>query len=291
MRIGAVFPQHEIGNDPATIAHWARSVEGLGYTHILAFDHVLGAGVEDRPDWRGYTSANGFHEVFVLFGFLAAVTESVEFVTGVLVLPQRQTALVAKQAAEIDILSGGRLRLGVGVGWNYVEYEALGEDFKTRGRRADEQIGVLRELWSTDTVTVGSRWHTITNAGINPRPAGGNIPVWVGGNSDAALHRAGALGDGWFPQSAPTAAAQAMVERVRSFAEAAGRDPSTLGFEPRLSVSDVAPALQLKFAAEWQAIGATHLCVNTMDLGCRSADEHLAALEQTYDRISSAAGA
>lgn len=287
MRIGAVFPQMEIGNDPAAIRHWAEAVEDMGYQHVLAFEHVLGAGVDTRPDWGArYSSDTGFHEVFVLFGYLAAVTTTLELVTGVLVLPQRQTALVAKQAAEVDVLSGGRMRLGVGVGWNDVEYEALGETFTNRGRRADEQVEVLRALWAESAVTYSGQWHRIDNAGINPRPARGDIPIWVGGNAEAALRRAGRLGDGWLPQRAPDDVARAMVERVRDHARDAGRDPGQVGFEPRLTVARSSRDGWSEFAAGWRDIGATHLCVNTIGAGFGSADEHLAALRDVLQELA-----
>jgi probable F420-dependent oxidoreductase len=191
MRLGAVFPQNEIGDDPSVIRTWAEEVERLGYQHILAYDHVIGAGVDTRPDWRGYTSESAFHEVFVLFGYLAAVTTTIELVTGVLILPQRQTALVAKQAAEVDVLSGGRLRLGVGVGWNPVEYDVLNESFRDRGVRSEEQIDLLRALWADPTIDYTGRWHRVDNAGIKPRPSRRRIPVWLGGNAEAVLRRAG----------------------------------------------------------------------------------------------------
>jgi len=206
-------------------------------------EDVLGAGVDTRPGWAGYTSEEAFHEIFVLFGFLAAVTSTVELVTGVLVLPQRQTALVAKQAAEIDVLSGGRLRLGVGVGWNRVEYEALGESFTDRGARIEEQVALLRRLWADPLITYSGRWHHVDNAGIRPRPVRGTIPIWFGGNAEAALRRTGQVGDGWFPQRAPDDVARDMLERVRAYARGAGRDPAQIGFEPRLSLAQVPEAV------------------------------------------------
>jgi probable F420-dependent oxidoreductase len=278
MRIGAVFPQTEIGDDPAVIRAWAHAVEALGYQHVLAFDHVLGAGTAHRPDWRRYTSADAFHEVFVLFGYLAAVTETVELVTGVLVLPQRQTALVAKQAAEVDVLSGGRMRLGVGVGWNEVEYEALGETFGTRGIRSEEQVEVLRALWANPTITYSGRWHKISDAGLNPPPVRRQIPVWFGGTAEVALRRVGRLGDGWLPQRAPDEETRGMLDRVRRYAREAGRDPQDIGFEPRLSLGQVHEDGWADFAADWRELGATHICVNTMGLGFTTADDHVAAL-------------
>jgi probable F420-dependent oxidoreductase len=280
VHIGAVFPQTEIGNDPAVIRDWAQAVEGLGYRHVLAYDHVLGAGVDTRPGWAGYTSDTSFHEIFVLFGFLAAVTSSVELVTGVLVLPQRQTALVAKQAAEVDVLSGGRLRLGVGVGWNHVEYGALGESFTDRGVRSVEQVEVLRKLWAEPTVTYSGTWHHLDNAGIKPRPVRGRIPIWFGGNAEAALRRTGQIGDGWLPQRAPDDVAHAMLDRVRGYGRDAGRDPAEIGFEARLGLGDVPKGQWADFAAGWQELGATHLCVSTMGLGLASGDEHVAALQE-----------
>ncbi len=286
MRIGAVFPQTEIGADPFAVRAWAEAVEQLGYQHVLAFDHVLGAGRDARPDWgRRYDSETLFHEVFVLFGYLAAVTSSLELVTGVLVLPQRQTTLVAKQAAEVDVLSGGRMRLGVGVGWNDVEYDALGESFHNRGARSEEQVDVLRALWANPTISYSGRWHHIDNAGIKPRPARGRIPVWFGGNAEAALRRIGRIGDGWLPQRAPDDVARGMVERVRAYAVDAGRAPDEIGFEPRLTLAGVPEDERADFVAAWRDLGATHLCVNTMGLGLDTVDGHIAALRDVLPII------
>src|SRR5215211_2683125 len=197
MRFGVVFPQTEIGADPAAVKEYAQTADELGYTHLLVYDHVLGADttIAERRDWRGpYTTEHLFHEPFVLFGYLAGLTQRLELVTGILILPQRQTALVAKQAAEVDVLSGGRLRLGVGVGWNAVEYEGLNENFLNRGARSEEQIAVMRALWSDTAITFKGRWHTIDDAGINPLPVQRPIPVWIGGMAESALRRAGQLG-------------------------------------------------------------------------------------------------
>jgi probable F420-dependent oxidoreductase len=284
MRLGAVFPQHEIGDDPAAIRDWAQAVEEIGYHHVLAFDHVLGAGVDTRPGWRGYTSETAFHEVFVLFGYLAGVTSILELVTGVLILPQRQTALVAKQAAEVDVLSGGRLRLGVGVGWNRVEYEALGKSFTNRGVRSEEQIDVLRALWAEPTVTYSGRWHRVDNAGIKPRPMH-RIPVWLGGNAEAALRRVGRIGDGWLPQRSPDEVAGGMLDRVRRYAAEAGRAPQEIGFEPRLTLAEVPEADRPDFVTGWRDLGATHLCVNTIGLELAGVDEHVAVLNATYQAL------
>ena len=203
MQIGVTFPQTEIGADPAVIRDYAQTAEGLGYSHLVAFDHVLGADPTHRQGWRGYTQRDMFHEPFVLFGYLAALTH-LELVPAVIILPQRQTALVAKQAAEVDILTGGKLRLGVGVGWNPVEYEALGLDFHTRGRVVEEQIEVMRLLWSQEIVSYKGRYHTITEAGLNPLPARRSIPIWLGGEADTLLRRVARLGDGCFRRAIPT---------------------------------------------------------------------------------------
>jgi probable F420-dependent oxidoreductase len=224
-----------------------------------------------------------------VFGYLAALTTSVELVTGVLVLPQRQTALVAKQAAEVDVLSDGRTRLGVGVGWNDVEYEALGESFHNRGVRCEEQVAVLRALWAKPTITFSGRWHHIDNAGIKPRPTRGNIPVWFGGNAEATLRRVGRLGDGWLPQRDPDDVARAMVERVREYARDAGRMPDEIGLEPRLTLAGVPEGERADFVAGWRDLGATHLCVNTMGLGLRTVDDHIAALRDVLPGVRSVA--
>jgi probable F420-dependent oxidoreductase len=286
MHIGAVLPQTEIGIDPGAIRAYAQAVEEMGYDHILAYDHVLGADLATRPDWRGpYNSATQFHEPFVLFGYLAAITQRVELVTGVIILPQRQTALVAKQAAEVDVLSGGRVRLGVGVGWNPVEYAALNEDFSNRGARSEEQIQVLRALWSAEAISFAGRWHHIDAAGINPLPLRRAIPIWLGGSAEATLKRAGKLGDGWFPQRPPDDEARAMVERLREYTRAAGRPESAVGIEARLSVNQVPQASWVDYATAWKALGATHLTINTMGMDYATVAEHLATLQQVKSAL------
>ena len=200
MRIGVVFPQTEIGSDPAVIKDYAQTAEGLGYTHILAYDHVIGANLASRPGWQPpYSHLDTFHEPFVLYGYLAGLTKTIDLTTGIIILPQRQTVLVAKQAATVDVFSGGRLRFGIGIGWNPVEYEALGQDFKNRGQRSEEQVELLRQLWTRELVTFHGRWHTVIDAGINPLPIQRPIPIWFGGTDDRALRRLARLGDGWFP--------------------------------------------------------------------------------------------
>jgi probable F420-dependent oxidoreductase len=289
MRIGAIFPQTEIGEDPGAVREYAEAVEELGYSHILAYDHVLGAGLASRPGWRGpYSSETLFHEPLTLFAFLAAITQRVELASGVIILPQRQTALVAKQAAEVDVLSGGRLRLGIGVGWNAVEYQALGEDFATRGARSEEQISVLRALWTQPTVTFNGRWHQIEDAGIKPLPVQRPIPIWIGGGAEATLQRAGRMGDGWFPQLPPDERAAAMIERLRQYAREAGRAESAVGIEARLSVAQVPEDQWASYAAAWKALGATHLGVNTMNAGLASPRDHIDMLKRVVEALAPA---
>jgi len=243
MDIGVVFPQVEIGQDPVAIRDYAQAVEATGYTHILAFDHVLGANPERPGGWKGpYTYRHPFHEPFVLFGFLAGVTRRLGLATGILILPQRQTALVAKQAAAVDVLSGGRLRLGVAVGWNAVEFEALGENFKTRGKRIEEQIEVMRALWDKELVTLHGQWHHVPDAGINPLPIQRPIPIWMGGESPVVVQRAARLADGWMPHFRPGPEAQATVDRLHESVKAARRDPSKFGIEGRMTLSQMPPA-------------------------------------------------
>ena len=282
MNIGVVFPQVEIGQDPAAIRDYAQAVEAMGYTHILAFDHVLGANPERPGGWKGpYTYRHPFHEPFVLFGFLAGVTRRVELVTGILILPQRQTALVAKQAAAVDVLSRGRLRLGVGVGWNPVEFEALGEDFTNRGKRIEEQIDLMRALWTKELVPFQGQWHRVPDAGINPLPVQRPIPVWMGGESEVVVRRAARLADGWMPHFRPGAAAQAIVDRLHGLIKEAGRDPGTFGIEGRMTLAQVPPEQRTKEIAEWRAMrGITHLCIYTVGLGLTTPDEHVRTLER-----------
>jgi probable F420-dependent oxidoreductase len=291
MRIGVVFPQTEITADPVAVRDYAQTAEGLGYTHLLAYDHVVGADTARRPDWRGpYTMHSLFHEPFVLFGYLAAVTRRVGLVTGVIILPQRQTALVAKQAAEVDLLSGGRLRLGVGVGWNDVEYQELNEDFHTRGARLDEQIAVLRALWSDTAVTVNGRFHHIENAGINPLPLPPHrtIPIWVGGHSDAAIRRAARLGDGWFPQSPPNERMRESVALLRRSIADAGRPRDAVGIEARLTIAQVPESGRVAHVQGWRNLGADYLGVNTMGAGLATPADHFQALQRVMRTLADA---
>ena len=287
MKLGVVFPQTEIGADPGGVRAFAQAVEELGYDHLLAYDHVLGADVSARPDWPGpYTSEHQFHEIFVLFGYLAAIVPSLELVTGVLVLPLRQTALVAKQAAEIDILTGGRFRLGIGMGWNYVEFEALGQDFTNRGRRAEEQIEVLRRLWTEPVVDFDGEWHRIPAAGISPLPVQRPIPIWIGGSAEAAIRRAARTADGFFPQRPLDGGWPATMEQFRTWAQEAGRDPDAIGIEQRIDVSEGTPDDWRAAADEWRALGATHLSVTTMRGGLDGPDGHIERIREAFDALA-----
>ncbi len=286
VRIGVTFPQAEFGNDPVALRDYAQTVEGLGYTHFLAYDHVLGADTSVRPGWSGpYTSETPFHEIFVLLSYVAAVTNSLELVTGVVILPQRQTVLVAKQAAEVDVLSGGRMRLGIGVGWNEVEFEGLGKEFDNRGVRSEEQIALMRALWTSPVITFDGQWEQVTAAGINPLPVQRPIPVWIGGYVEATLRRVGKMGDGWFPWREPDDQMRAAIERIQNYAQEAGRDPSTIGMEPQLNVGRGTPDAWRAFADGWRDLGATHLCLTTMGNGFTTPGQHLTALTRAANEL------
>jgi probable F420-dependent oxidoreductase len=281
MLIGVTFPQTEFGNDRIAIRDYAQAVEGMGYRSILAYDHVLGASTATRPDWSGpYTSETPFHEPFVLFGYMAAVTERVELVTGVIILPQRQTALVAKQAAAVDVLSGGRLRLGIGVGWNAVEYQGLNEEFGNRGKRSEEQIALLRALFAEPVVNFDGRWHTIDNAGINPLPVRRSIPIWIGGYAEETLRRIGQIGDGWIVFRAPDENLRVQVERIHAYALDAGRDPHVIGLEGQLSLARVPRERWERHTEAWRALGANYMTINTMGMGFTRPQQHLDALAE-----------
>ena len=281
MRYGVVFPQTEIGTDSSAIRDLAQAAEELGYHHILAYDHVLGANPASRPGWQPpYTYKDTFHEPFVLFGYLAGLTKGIELVTGIIILPQRQTVLVAKQAAALDVLSGGRLRLGIGIGWNPVEYEALGANVMNRGRRSEEQVDVMRKLWTQELVTFEGKWHKITDAGLNPLPIQRPIPIWFGGGHEKTLRRVARLGDGWFPQLAPDDKCRATIAKLRAYAREAGRDPQTVGIEGRLSIGQRSEAEWAKDVKAWQELGASHLTVNTMKAALASPSDHIRAIRR-----------
>src|SRR5579863_2651155 len=275
MRMGVVSPQTEIGADVGAVRAYAETVEALGFSHVLAYDHVLGADPAVHRGWSGpYDLDSTFHEPFVLFGYMAAFT-SLEFTTGIVILPQRQTALVAKQAAEVDVLSGGRLRLGVGLGWNAVEYEALGKTFSDRGRRVEEQVEVLRRLWTEPSVTFHGTYEHVTGAGLAPLPVQRPIPVWFGAQSPPAYRRVGRLGDGWLPQVPPGPKLDEARAIVDEAAREAGRDPAALGMEGRVSWGDKTLDKLAGQVGRWRAAGASHVSVNTMGAGLATVDDHL----------------
>ncbi|HLH20916.1 MAG TPA: LLM class F420-dependent oxidoreductase [Chloroflexota bacterium] len=286
MKLGVVFPQTEIGNDPSVIRDYAQAAESLGYHHLLVFDHVVGghpdrfAGQRPPP----YTHESAFHEPFVLFGYLTALTTQLRLVAGVLVLPQRQTVLVAKQAAEVQSLSEGRLRLGVGIGWNFVEYEALNESFRNRGARIEEQVAVLRRLWSQDLVEFQGKYHTLDRVSINPRPAR-PIPIWMGGTADAVLRRVARLADGWFPQAAPGPELTEMLARLREYVRAAGRRPEDVGVEGRLTIAQTPEADWAPTVQAWRDVGADYLSVNTMRAGLASPRAHIEAIRRFKEAV------
>jgi probable F420-dependent oxidoreductase len=280
MQIGAVIPHHEIGTDPGAIRTFAEGAEALGVTHLLIYDHVVGAR-RDRPGgFEGpYDSDTAFHEPFVLFGFLAACTRRVELVTAVMILPQRQAVLAAKQAAEVAILSQDRLRLGVGIGWNTVEYDALNEDFHTRGRRQAEQIELMRRLWTEDAFTFEGEFHRFELASILPRPAR-PIPILLGGSAPAALARCARLGDGWIPLGSPNEKSAERISELRRLRAEAGL--AWDGFEIRTQAQYAGgdPERWRSHAAKWEALGATHMAIATHNAGDTDVDGHLARIAE-----------
>ncbi|GAB4580611.1 MAG: LLM class flavin-dependent oxidoreductase [Anaerolineales bacterium] len=288
MKIGIVFPQTEFGStDPRALRDFAQAIEGLGFTHLLAYDHVLGANPDRPGGWTGpYKYTDPFIEPFLLFTYLAAATTRLEFVTGVIILPQRQTALVAKQAATLDVLSNGRLRLGVGLGWNEVEYTALNENFHNRGKRFEEQIEVLRLLWTQELVTYEGRWHHIPDAGLNPMPVQRPIPLWFGGHHDAVLRRVAKMGDGWLPGFRTAEAARPMLDTLARYIEEAGRPREAVGLEPRLPYGEGNPDQWVATLEGWRAAGATHLAFNTMGVGFDSPEKHLLAIQRFAKEVN-----
>jgi probable F420-dependent oxidoreductase len=277
-QLGAVFPQTELGGDPGEVRAWVQAVTELGYGHIAVFDHVIGADPAVHAGWdRAYTVDTTFHEILVLFGFIAALTP-LELVSSVVILPQRQTVLVAKQAAEIDRLTAGAFRLGVGIGWNPVEFEALGQRFNNRGARFEEQIELMRRLWTEPSLSFDGRYEHVSGAGIRPLPVQRPIPVWIGASVDVALARAGRLADGWFPQVQPGPGLEHAIEVVHGAATEAGRDPAAIGMEGRVALSQVGLDGVSDRVGAWREAGASHVAINTMGAGLETVDDHVAAL-------------
>lgn len=289
--IGAVLPQTELPADAAAVRRLFAHLDREGYADVIAYDHVLGADTATRPDWGTRYDANDpFLEVLTALAWAAAFTERLELVTGVLILPQRQTALVAKQAATVDLLSSGRLRLGVGIGWNQVEYEALGETFGNRGRRLEEQIAVLRKLWTERVVDIDERWHRIDRAGILPLPVQRPIPVWIGASAEPAIRRAARIADGFFPQGSPGPHMEEMLGWLSDELGRAGRDPGAFGVEPRITVSTGEADDWRRQAAWWRDHGATRIALVTTGGGYRAIEEHLEALDRGREAIRAELG-
>jgi len=288
IRFGAVFPQTEIGADPDDIVRYVKGIQELGFRHILAYDHVLsGSQQAHHPKLvNRYDENSPFHEVFVLFGYLAAIAPDLEMVTGVLILPQRQTALVAKQAATLDLLTGGKSRIGVGIGWNDIEYRGLGEKFTNRGKRIEEQIEVLRSLWSDPIVSYEGTWHTIDHAGLAPMPVQRPIPLWIGGSAEVAVRRAVRLADGFFASSGSQATYERLMAIIRDELQVRERDPAIFGIEPRISVAGTTAEDWKRSYAWWREQGITHLSVNTMGAGFTEISQHLVALESVHTELS-----
>ena len=296
MQLGALIPMTDLDGDPATVRDFAQGMESLGYDFLEAPDHVLGVNVASRPNWEQgrNTSADLFHDPFVLFGFLAGCTTKLGFSTGVLILPQRQTVLVAKQAASLAVLCGEKFRLGVGVGWNEVEFVGLNENFRNRGKRSEEQVQVMQRLWAEPHVTFKGKWHTIEDAGINPRPASGRVPVWFGGHHGHTLARIAKWGDGWMPNAYPPEQGTLDVfEQLRALVRAEGRDPAEVGIEVWTSCGAGTPDDWRREAAFWKQAGASHITLTTTfnrrhhrRIAGHTAADHLAALERYREAVA-----
>lgn len=286
VQFGVIYPQTEYPPDPAAVRDFAQTAEGLGFSHIVAYDHVLGANPERPGGWKGpYTHQSSFLEPFVLYSYMAASTTQLGFLTGILILPQRQTALVAKQAATLDVLSGGRLRLGVGLGWNEVEYAALGANFHDRGRRIEEQLEVLRRLWTEPLVTFQGREHRIDDAGLNPMPRQRPIPIWFGGHDDRVMRRTARFGDGWIPNYRSAADARPALDKLGSYLAEQGRSLAGFGLEARLPYRDGNPEAWLSVIEEWRQAGATHIGLNTMGAGLAGPADHQAAMRRFAEAV------
>ena len=292
MKLGVTFPQNVIGGDQTIVRDFAQAAEDLGYSHIVAYDHVLGVNPAAYPDWKGpYTSADLFHDPFVLFSYMAGITETIEFSPQIVILPQRQAVLVAKQAASLDVLSQGRLRLGIGIGWNKVEYIGLNMNFHDRGRRSEEQIAVMKALWADPHVVFEGKYHTIPDAGINPLPTK-PLEVWIGGGAEATFDRIGRIGDGWLNIYHAPEAARPGVEKIHAAAVKAGRDPQAIGLECWTRMGQSSAETWRAEIAAWRDLGATHITVNTVfnrghlkPIEGRDAATHLKAIETYMEAV------
>jgi probable F420-dependent oxidoreductase len=294
MQLGALVPFGDTGGDPSLVRDFAQTLESIGYDFLEAPDHVLGGNPASSPDPTARVADGLYHDPFVLLGYLAAATTRLQFATGVLIVAQRQTALVAKQAACLDVLSGGRFRLGIGVGWNPVEFTGLNENFHNRGRRSEEQAQVMQALWAHPFVTFNGKYHTIEDAGINPRPKSGKVPLWYGGHHEHTLPRIAKWGDGWMPNAyPPDQSALDVFAELRRLTEAAGRDPASVGIEAWTSCGHGTPADWRKEAAFWKQAGASHICLTTTfnrrhhhRIAGHTIQDHLAAMKQYHDAVA-----
>ena len=278
MQIGAVFPHNEIGTDPGAIKTYAQGVEAMGITHLLIYDHVLGADPDREGGFRGpYDKDVAFHEPFTTFAFIAGVTDKIDLITTVMILPQRQTVLAAKQAAEVALLSNNRFKLGIGVGWNELEYVGLNETFNNRGRRQEEQVDVMRKLWSEDSLDYTGEYHRIDKASINPRPSK-TIPIWFGGSAPALLDRVARLGDGWIPLMGANDKAKACIDTIKQTRKAAGLSFDNFGIQAQAQYAGGSPERWRKHAEAWRGMGCTHLAVATHNAGPTNVDGHLARI-------------
>ena len=278
MQIGAVFPHNEIGTDPGAIKAYAQGVEAMGITHLLIYDHVLGADPDREGGFRGpYDKDVAFHEPFTTFAFIAGVTDKIDLITTVMILPQRQTVLAAKQAAEVALLSNNRFKLGIGVGWNELEYVGLNETFNNRGRRQEEQVDVMRKLWSEDSLDYTGEYHRIDKASINPRPSK-TIPIWFGGSAPALLDRVARLGDGWIPLMGANDKAKACIDTIKQTREAAGLSFDNFGIQAQAQYAGGSPDRWRKHAEAWREMGCTHLAIATHNAGPTTVDGHLARI-------------
>ena len=278
MQIGAVFPHNEIGTDPGAIKAYAQGVEAMGITHLLIYDHVLGADPDREGGFRGpYDKDVAFHEPFTTFAFIAGVTDKIDLITTVMILPQRQTVLAAKQAAEVALLSNNRFKLGIGVGWNELEYVGLNETFNNRGRRQEEQVDVMRKLWSEDSLDYTGEYHRIDKASINPRPSK-TIPIWFGGSAPALLDRVARLGDGWIPLMGANDKAKACIDTIRQTRKAAGLSFANFGIQAQAQYAGGSPERWRKHAEAWREMGCTHLAIATHNAGPTNVDGHLARI-------------
>jgi len=286
MKLGITYPQIELHGDPDAVHRIGVTTEQLGFDHLLTYDHVLGATPDREPKlWGAYTDQHPFHDPFVMFAYLAGITQRIDFITGILILPQRQTALVARQAADLDLLSKQRLKLGVGIGWNYVEYDALGQNFHTRGKRIEEQVEVLRRLWTEPVVTFSGRFDKIDRAALNPKPRR-NIPLLMGGFADIALRRAGKMADGFiFTDS--TAEVFEQASRMRELLKAEGRSEQRFDFHCNITRARE-PQAVVDMALRWRDSGGTHASVSTMGQRMTTIEQHLDYMKRVADALRSA---